>query len=455
MIGITYLTLVLASLWTLASASQMHKQHLDTREHMYLAPGTSPSKRYVGKRAASKNGLQYPPAGTTPPSQVPQAWTDKYQAAKAAGLIPDLPVPKLDNTTGLPAYPSNLNAQDICNWEVSQCFLDDALRVAPDGTVVLTADDGPTDAVDVLIPALEKHNISMTHFLIGSQIIWDVAALQKLADMQPQQHFGSHSFTHTQLALFTDEQVVADLGWANQLIYDYTGYVPLYWRAPQGDVDKRVNAIAKHVFGLQHVFWTQDANDWCILDDGSTYKGGGCEGKTAQSLAAQYKTWADANPQTGMIVLSHELRRSEVLNLDAFFDNLADKKWKMGGIPVLGLPWYSNAANAGQKGSEGKDILPTSEPFAVSQNGRNVDLSKWSPGIGGQASSTGNTNSSNSSGKSGTSGTSTTSGSSQSGTSTSSEKSNSAATPMASTTVWTLIAAQALGFFAVSCIISA
>jgi len=45
-------------------------------------------------------------------------------------------------------------------------------------------------------------------------------------------------------------------------IYDYTGAVTPYLRPPQGDVDIRVAAIAKHVFGMQVVMWNQDALDW-------------------------------------------------------------------------------------------------------------------------------------------------------------------------------------------------
>lgn len=142
----------------------------------------------------------------------------KYKSVKAAGLIPDLPVPKLDTAGGLPVYPAGTPDSKPCNWEVSQCYLTDSIRFAPEGTAVVTLDDGPTPAVDLLVPTLQKYNLSATHFLIGSQIIWCPECLQKLVDAQPQQHFGSHSFTHVQLATFTDEQVVADLGWSTQLV---------------------------------------------------------------------------------------------------------------------------------------------------------------------------------------------------------------------------------------------
>lgn len=162
----------------------------------------------------------------------------------------------------------------------------------------------------------------------------------------------------------------------------------MYWRSPQGDIDIRVSAIAKYVFGLHHVFWTNDANDWCVLDDGTTYASTECKGITPTSLETKYKAWADASPQTGMTILSHELRKSEVEPLDTFYEALIQKKWKIGGVPILGLPWYNNAAKAGEKGTEGKDILPTSKPFEVSAGGHKVDLGGWAPGIGGGSTST-------------------------------------------------------------------
>lgn len=42
------------------------------------------------------------------------------------------------------------------------------------------------------------------------------------------------------MTAFTDEQVLGELGWTAQLIYDYSGLAPAYWRPPYGDVDNRV-----------------------------------------------------------------------------------------------------------------------------------------------------------------------------------------------------------------------
>lgn len=52
----------------------------------------------------------------------------------------------------------------------------------------------------------------------------------------------SHSVGLTGL---TNEQIVAELRWSQQIIKDQTGVTPLYTRAPWGDVDDRVRAVMK------------------------------------------------------------------------------------------------------------------------------------------------------------------------------------------------------------------
>lgn len=80
------------------------------------------------------------------------------------------------------------------------------------------------------------------------------------------------------MTTLTDAQVLGELGWTSvsprvlsicdaqtplsrhrlQIIFDNTGRLPAFWRPPYGDVDNRVRAIAKQVFGLQTVIWNYD-----------------------------------------------------------------------------------------------------------------------------------------------------------------------------------------------------
>lgn len=84
----------------------------------------------------------------------------------------------------------------------------------------------------------------------------------------------------------TDMQVLGELGWTMQVILNQSGLVPSFWRPPYGDIDNRVRAIAKEVFGLYSVLWNQvrtsvnlgielmrcdkDTFDWCLKEGGGS-----------------------------------------------------------------------------------------------------------------------------------------------------------------------------------------
>ena len=70
-------------------------------------------------------------------------------------------------------------------------------------------------------------------------------------------HLGVHTFSHSIQTTKTDLQILGDLGWTMQLIFEATGKVPMYFRPPEGDVDNRVRAIARDVLGLQTVMWNE------------------------------------------------------------------------------------------------------------------------------------------------------------------------------------------------------
>jgi peptidoglycan/xylan/chitin deacetylase (PgdA/CDA1 family) len=53
-----------------------------------------------------------------------------------------------------------------------------------------------------------------------------------------------------------NEQIVAELGWTREIIKRITGVTPTTMRAPYGDLDDRVRAIAL-AMGLQPIQWTR------------------------------------------------------------------------------------------------------------------------------------------------------------------------------------------------------
>ena len=68
---------------------RFHHDHLNVLD---LAPRDFEKRQAPTK--SSNLGVDYPPAGNEPPNPklLPQAWVDKYNQVKAAGLIPNIPV---------------------------------------------------------------------------------------------------------------------------------------------------------------------------------------------------------------------------------------------------------------------------------------------------------------------------------------------------------------------------
>jgi chitin deacetylase len=202
-------------------------------------------------------GTAYPAAGSDPPaaSTLPQVWVDKYKKVKAAGLIPDIPLSS-ESSDGSISYPSGTDMSEVCSWTLDKCN-DGNIYQAPDNSVAFGIDDGPTpNGTPDYIKVLNSNNISATHFLIGSAIYWNMPTMQELVDASPSQHLAVHTWSHTLQTTKTDLEILGDLAWVMQIIYDVSGKIPMYFRPPEGDVDNRVKAIAKYVLGMQTVLWT-------------------------------------------------------------------------------------------------------------------------------------------------------------------------------------------------------
>ncbi|KAG0204672.1 chitin deacetylase [Mortierella sp. GBA30] len=75
------------------------------------------------------------------------------------------------------------------------------------------------------------------------------------------------------MTTLTNEQIVAEIKWAEKIVFDVTGLKTKYWRPPYGDVDNRVREIARQL-GYVTVIWTKewDSNDWQIPDKTITNK---------------------------------------------------------------------------------------------------------------------------------------------------------------------------------------
>lgn len=123
-------------------------------------------------------------------------------------------------------------------------------------------------------------------------------------------------------------QIIADLN---------GGRIPKYWRPPYGDVDNRVRAIAKGVFGLETVPWDKDSGDWAIST--GTY--------TKQQVDDTMNGWLTGPKSPGLNILEHELNDNTV---NVFMDNypkMVSNGWNISNIAdAWSMAWYQNSADS-------------------------------------------------------------------------------------------------------------
>ncbi|KAI0776094.1 hypothetical protein BD413DRAFT_438435, partial [Trametes elegans] len=229
-------------------------------------------------------------------NNLPKEWLDALDAAVAAGKIPDIPTTTLD---GNPVYPNNLDpmSPEICS-STYKCPDPDLIWDAPDGTFAASFDDGPTEGSPLLYDFLQQNNIAVTHFMIGLNILYG-PELFKRAFYELQGDIAVHTWSHPYLTTLTNKELLAEFGYTLEIIRRSTnGRLAKFMRPPYGDGDKRVAAIAKHVFGLTVVIWNQDTEDWSIGQEGGT---------TRDKVNQDLEKWITGSKSPGLVILEHEL----------------------------------------------------------------------------------------------------------------------------------------------------
>ncbi|KAK0527080.1 hypothetical protein OC834_004557 [Tilletia horrida] len=319
------------------------------------------------KRAPT--GQKYPTDWVlAPASSNKPEWLQALNDAVAAGKIPNIPPSKL-NAAGSPTYPSGI--PDPCNWSNTGCQGKDDIYVAPDGYMGIQFDDGPTPASPALTKFLASNNIAATHFMIGSNILDNPSQFEEIWNT-PGQHIAVHTWSHNMSTTLSNEVMTAELGWTMQIIYDKTGKIPSWWRAPMGDLDDRIRAIAMEVFGMRAVNWNADSNDWCMETSGSSDCPGEVPGKDLPSITNYIDQTVLQSPKSpGIIMLEHELTTYSV---NAFIQHtwagIQKAGWKHASIPELwNLPWYANSFNNTTPNSSQSSLVRTAIVPGGNSNG--------------------------------------------------------------------------------------
>ncbi|KAK4046410.1 transcription factor IIF subunit tfg1 [Microbotryomycetes sp. JL201] len=290
----------------------------------------------------------YPPqseVGPEPRKSLPvPAWLDRLELARDRGLIP----------IG--------REGDRCPGSIADNGCDDLGELAdfveaPTGLWASTFDDGPSSGSPALYDFLSTRNLKLSHFVIGGNVLAYPEEFEALVD------YGGHIGVHTkssalstrpspdrsrldssQLTTLSDEQIVGELGWTMQIIYDKSGQVPAFWRPPYGDIDNRV----RHVEMRSTVLWNFDTNDWCLTEGGGSDCSAPGEPQTDSDLEESIVDKADGPKTPGMIVLEHERTERSIEAFESTLQTVEAYGWAVRTVPDLfDLPWYQNLHSTG------------------------------------------------------------------------------------------------------------
>lgn len=155
-----------------------------------------------------------------------------------------------------------------------------------------------------------------THFFIGGSAAANKTAFDLVFNRGG--HIAAHTWSHPRMTTLTNEEIVAEIGWSLQVIYDFSGgRIPAYWRPPYGDVDNRVRDIATKVFGVKTVLWNSDTNDWKIPTEGKA------------PVEQIFDQWATGPKTTGHNTLMHEIRTATVEVFISKYDTIINNGWKI------------------------------------------------------------------------------------------------------------------------------
>lgn len=154
-----------------------------------------------------------------------------------------------------------------------------------------TFDDGPSEFTRELLAKLASHDIRATFFVKGGQALLFPDIIQ--AAFAAGHQIGIHTWSHPYLTSLNQMEVIREISWTANILYDIIGVVPRYVRPPYGDLNQRTRTLI-NMMGFTTILWSKDTDDWAGND-----------------VAAQFYKWVNA-PMTGTITLQHDVEQMTV-----------------------------------------------------------------------------------------------------------------------------------------------
>lgn len=134
--------------------------------------------------------------------------------------------------------------------------------------VSLTFDDGPNmEYTPQILDILAEYDVKATFFVYGAYVDDHPEMAQRILD---EGHIlGNHSYSHPNFNDISDEEVIQQIEWTQESIYDETGYVASLYRMPFGAGGPRVvNLLPDYT----SIIWNLDSLDWHLQDADAIYE---------------------------------------------------------------------------------------------------------------------------------------------------------------------------------------
>ncbi|KAJ7700698.1 hypothetical protein B0H17DRAFT_1195550 [Mycena rosella] len=311
-----------------------------------------PTVHPLFKHGEATDGITYAAVGSPVAKRVP-TWSSGITRRQVHTSSMDSGIERRDRsqshpvatdvTDQNPVYPTGLrrpNSPEICS-STYKCRIDGDIWDVVDGHVGISFDDGPTDASDDLLAFLKENDQQVTHFLIGSNMIYN-----------PQQFLSAFNQGG-------DMAVVAELGWTMEIIHNSTGgRVPEFWRPPYGDCDVRIRTIAKEVIQCSPI----STEDWSLTTGGKTPE-------VIKKSMAEWLTWPKS---PGLNILEHELSNESVASFIAAYSVMKENNWNLVSLAQLvgNNASYQNAPSSNRPVNLAHVAIPeTAASFSASANG--------------------------------------------------------------------------------------
>ena len=192
---------------------------------------------------------------------------------------------------------------------------------AATGLVALTFDAGTEGggAAPQVLEILRERGLHVTFFLAGQWVDHNPELAQQI--VADGHEIANHSYDHPDLTHLSDDQIVWELDYTDQVVSDVMGaHTRPYFRAPFGARNRRVLDIAA-ASGFRSIYWTIDSGDWL---------------PRATPGAVVDKVLRYAQP--GDIVVEHVGSDATAAALPIILDDLESRGMRIGTVSqVLGL----------------------------------------------------------------------------------------------------------------------